>query len=1028
MKKFKLNPLAAVVSSLAVAGTAQFAVAQDDAPMIEEEEVIVTGFRRTLLNSIDAKRNADTIVEAISAEDIGGLPDASIADSLARLPGVTTERTGGEAGNIQIRGLSGDYVFATLNGREQVSPSNDRTIEFNQYPAELLSEVAVYKTPKASLIEGGVAGTVELRTSNPLDMSTDQKFHVSGRLHYNDYAKNVAGAQETGSRFTISYQGKFLDETLGVSLGYARFDQGSVAAEYNGLPWGAPGSQDTVTFDDGVERSISNGFELHQTGGEEIRDGYMAAIQYEPNDNLTIQADVFLSEFESSQYSRGFIIQRLSGFEIDNPIYNSDGDVIGGQFTLLPSTRTSGPAHGGQTNANDQGFQVNSNDVTDTDEVLSTGFEVKWEEDTWELSLDLSRSEASGRNEDGFVRAHLYGREVVDGNGDPILDSNGDPVIDYTETGRVSNLAFSYLNQPGSIPQITFNDAADFTNVDPTQGPAVQMSTYERYPHVNDDELDAMRIDGKFMFEDFAITSVEAGLRWSDRHYTNGRETFVYSIYDGDPSNQAAQPISLADANVSISDWEGDYSHLPSFPEFDADAVFYQALADEADFLRDENGELRDPTPRARWSEGRAWSMVERADVTEEVLAAYVMANFEFEVLDRELTGNVGIRTVDTTQAATALVPADPANGLPAVDVRDGLGQLISDVPQIGGTAYNEQFQQYGAAFVEVEDQYRINLPSLNVSYNLTDQDVLRFAAAKVISRAPINRLANDIQERYNRVEAGEEVYFEYSVNASNNPTIRPFEANQYDLSYERYFEETEGALAVAVYYKDIQNRLQTVSFEQFEGWAEFGFEPNRIYNSEADRDPVTGLPEVMPLTADVRDGDFTVALNNDDAGYVQGLELSYTQTFTMLPEPFDTFGMAATYARADSEITIPNPFTGNTAATLSLPGLAENSGNLTLFWEYMGVEARISANYQDEKVGELFNPTGGAGRITTFEAQTFVDFQVSYAFDFGMDVLFQISNLTDEMNKSYYGNKYNTATIQQFGRNFYIGVNYTFE
>jgi len=167
---------------------------------------------------------------------------------------------------------------------------------------------------------------------------------------------------------------------------------------------------------------------------------------------------------------------------------------------------------------------------------------------------------------------------------------------------------------------------------------------------------------------------------------------------------------------------------------------------------------------------------------------------------------------------------------------------------------------------------------------------------------------------------------------------------------------------------------------------------------------------------------------NNDAGGYIRGIELSYSQTFTFLPEPFDGFGVVANYSHVDSEIEELDPFTGEAGATVPLPGLAENSGSLTLFWEWEGFETRISANYQDEKVGEVFDPTGDDGNFTIFEAQTTVAFQASYAMANGLDILFQINNLTDEPNKAFQGQQIKTDLIQYFGRQYFLGVNYTFD
>lgn len=122
----------------------------------EEVEVIeVKGFSSSLIKSLNDKRFADTVVESISADDLGALPDVSMADALTRLPGISAVRTGGQASEINIRGMAGGFVFSTLNGREQVSTSGQRNIEFDQYPSELISSASVYKSPKASLIEGG---------------------------------------------------------------------------------------------------------------------------------------------------------------------------------------------------------------------------------------------------------------------------------------------------------------------------------------------------------------------------------------------------------------------------------------------------------------------------------------------------------------------------------------------------------------------------------------------------------------------------------------------------------------------------------------------------------------------------------------------------------------------------------------------------------------------------------------------------------------------------------------------------------
>ncbi len=145
------------------------------------QEVVVTGIRKGIQDAIKEKQNNNDIVEAVSAEDIGKLPDFDIADSIARLPGVSAQLDQyGNATQISIRGMGPDFVGTTLNGRDQTSTSQTRSVDFASYPGELINQVVVYKTPDAGLIGQGLAGTVDIRTIKPLDYS-DMKVAVNAR-------------------------------------------------------------------------------------------------------------------------------------------------------------------------------------------------------------------------------------------------------------------------------------------------------------------------------------------------------------------------------------------------------------------------------------------------------------------------------------------------------------------------------------------------------------------------------------------------------------------------------------------------------------------------------------------------------------------------------------------------------------------------------------------------------------------------------------------------------------------------------
>ncbi len=163
---WRLRPVA-LSCTLLLLGASDLALAQQ-----ATQQVTVTGIRRGIESAISVKKNADNIVEAMSAEDIGKLPDTSIAESIARLPGLSAQRVAGRAQVISVRGLSPDFATTLLNGRELVSTGDNRSVEFDQYPSELLSGVTVYKTPDAGLIGQGLSGTLDMQTIRPLNFNS----------------------------------------------------------------------------------------------------------------------------------------------------------------------------------------------------------------------------------------------------------------------------------------------------------------------------------------------------------------------------------------------------------------------------------------------------------------------------------------------------------------------------------------------------------------------------------------------------------------------------------------------------------------------------------------------------------------------------------------------------------------------------------------------------------------------------------------------------------------------------------------
>lgn len=931
--------------------------AQKKQPTKEEIEVIeVKSFAGSLIQSLNVKRFNDTVSETISADDLGALPDVSMADALTRLPGISAVRTGGQASEINIRGMEGGFVFSTLNGREQVSTNGKRNIEFDQYPSELINSAAVYKSPKASLIEGGVAGSVELQTASPLRAAEQHNFVVNARGSFNDRADEVSDATEMGDRFSFSYQGKYLDETLGVSLGYARLFQPSVSTQFVGFNYNNELDVDGVKGDTSPEL-VSEGFEMQHRGGEETRNGYVAALEWVPNDRLTVKADAFISKFDTKAFARGFRAKfESSGAIIDNPVI-LDNVMIGGTVKRVTD---------GQTRV-----EMVNDDNTDFDEVRSYGFNTEYLlTDNLTVSVDIAHSSSSSNFRNGL----LWSLASTDANAVK-------PVVD-------PNVSITYLLNGMDLPSIGISQAASFTDIN-----KMLVSKYGIYPTLNTDEVDAYAIDFQYKLDNPVLSSLEAGVRYSERDYTNDRQVFEFGSDSSFLNSEA--PLRLTQDMVKVVNFKGDFAAFPSYLAIDLNKALNAWFP---------NGV---PQPQQTWGPGYEgldnpvaggkswpWSITESGEVYEDVTAAYLMANLDTEVVGLRLTGNLGVRMVETKQFATnmSFVDGDASKG--AQYITDEAGLVTDDyAPSIVGM------------------KYRDYLPQLNLNLALTDNDQLRFAAAKVMSRAPINQLSAvttfNVDPTTGKVVGS----------ATKSPFLKPFYADQFDLSYERYFEDSSGAFVAALFYKNIKSFIQQDMIRDFD-FAAAGFPlPTYVPGTEP------GNPEGLPPKRPNPIGDYSTAVNNDQGGYIRGAELAYTQVFNFLPSFWSGLGISASYSYTESEIET-EVVNGRQSFKAELKGLSPNVYTVTAFWEYEGFETRLSTRFRDDFISDQ---SALADQEIRYEAEMVMDYQASYQVNENLGLLFQVNNLMDEPTKSYWGEKAYTGTIQFFGRQYYLGANYRF-
>jgi TonB-dependent receptor len=388
----RISPVAAACATLLLASGSIYAQNAPASTGATLGTVTVTGFRHAIETSIETKRNADSIVEAITAEDIGKLPDVSIAESLARLPGVAGIR--GQDGRVQtisIRGMPPQFATTLLNGREMVSSGDNRSVEYDQFPSELFSSAVVYKTPTAGLVGQGLAGTVDMRTVSPLSFASRQ-IAVNVRGETNSNGEAIAGvASQLGKRFSASYIDQSADKTLGWALGFAHLDTPTQVRQSQMWDWAAPANDWGSNTVAGLPKATNGGNALMPMGMEVTadsksnkRDGLMAVLEFKPNKDLHSQVDLYYSKFNAADQGFKFEISNWglwNGPSTMPYLTNAKTTDIGGNTFV-----TSGTSNNSQT-------VLQSFNSSRTDEIAALGWNTSYKlNKDWKLTGDLSYS------------------------------------------------------------------------------------------------------------------------------------------------------------------------------------------------------------------------------------------------------------------------------------------------------------------------------------------------------------------------------------------------------------------------------------------------------------------------------------------------------------------------------------------------------------------------------------------------------------------------------------------------------------
>ncbi|MFP5391005.1 MAG: TonB-dependent receptor [Gammaproteobacteria bacterium] len=435
MKQKKLSWL--VTSLFTLPGAAGLAHGQE-APAADPaiQTVTVTGIRASMRSALVAKEASNSMVEVVAAEDIGKLPDTTIAESLARLPGMSSGIDRGNASQVVARGLGPRFVGATLNGRELASSEPNRAVRFEQFPAESLTGATVYKTQSAELVEGGVATTIDLQTVRPLTYKSRQASLKVDGLYY-ELARDIPGAAKVKPRLGGIYVDQFADNTVGVAIAASYQDQPSLVKRTQ--HWGFNETNNDDLNGDGKADKAPWGFEEESKRGTYKRSSVLGKVEWKPNADLFITGDAYYSKADIKEPGMSHWFENMGNWSDWNPVTNPtargsryndfrnvdvrDGYVVGG--TLL-----------------NQGVTSNSTLWTQDMDVFASGINAKLNAGAWKLEADLSTSRGARDSQWRDIRAWSSNTGTLNWafTGDSVLNSSYN-----LDTGAASNFSAPHL-------------------------------------------------------------------------------------------------------------------------------------------------------------------------------------------------------------------------------------------------------------------------------------------------------------------------------------------------------------------------------------------------------------------------------------------------------------------------------------------------------------------------------------------------------------------------------------------------------
>lgn len=958
----KCGASAAAMSAALLAGGE--ALAQD-----QVETVVVTGYRASLQNAIDLKRDQTAAVDSIVAEDVGKFPDSNLAEAMQRIPGVVLGRgDGGEGRNITVRGLGAQFTRVRLNGMEGASQTGasdiygagngGRSFDFNVFPTEIFSSLSARKTTSPNVEEGSLGATVDLQVPRPFDYHDDLIVSGTARMTYQEVGEQTGPrgsllvSKKFGDKFgvlaSISYQKR---NTL--EVGYAAVDI-LRSSNYGGFcsPLGYTGTQNPVT-------NAAKGTDAANCSTGNPRTSSLAAyekIMAATGDSGVAGGGVFLpripryvhSEAETDRRGATLTFQWLPDADTD-----VDLDLL---YTRTGTRRVDsyiGAISFGRAVSNN-GFPMMS--VTDIDfksngslvygafngvDVRSENLDDRFASTAKQAALSVKRNFTQRFKMDAYLG---YYENVYN------APWRFQTVIDAIDTDNFSIDLRKNKQHPVISFGIDVSDPTNFSYAPASNGNVTGFFNNQGKPMRNTSVNEKAEINADYQILD--ALAIKAGMSYRVNNFSSWYLGVI-------PSQQTtlALPSGYTLANL--------VKHVTGSDKYWSGAPSDWVQMDQQKFLKAFNYHFT-----YCGTECGAGA----SQIRETLKSAYLMADFNTSLLGFPVRGDAGFRYVHTGEDAVGTISTTPtaayiaATGYTSIGVRN-----------------------------EVSRAYHDWLPSGNIVVEPADDMLVRISAAKVMTRPELGYLIPSS-----------------GVNATtrtgtiNNPYLKPIRANTVDVAYEYYFHP--GSLfSVAYFHKDIKTYIQKIN--SYMAFSELGLPASLLDNSQSTVD----------------DQFYVARYENTKGGPLDGVEFSVQTPLWFLPGFWSNFGVQATYTYVQSRINYILTSSNGVATSTTkdnMLGLSPNSASGVVYYEDSDFSIRMTGNFRSGYIRGI--PASDGSDIQGNRSTFYLDASASYALTDSVKLVIEAQNLTDEMNVLYVDSqRKDTLFALRDGRSVTIGFNF---